>query len=85
MRFGFVVMAAMLGASVALAQQTDDLSQVKDSSRIGPDGTAYVTRVVPVPPHSLPLTSSGKLSRSRARAMYLEGAFEPRPAATAAE
>ncbi|WP_298215029.1 fatty acyl-AMP ligase [Acidocella sp.] len=43
------------------------------------------TRVVPVPPHSLPLTSSGKLSRSRARAMYLEGAFEPRPAATAAE
>jgi fatty-acyl-CoA synthase len=32
-------------------------------------------RVVLVPPHSLPQTSSGKLSRSRARAMYLEGAF----------
>jgi fatty-acyl-CoA synthase len=33
------------------------------------------TRVVLVPPHSLPQTSSGKLSRSRARAMYLEGVF----------
>ncbi len=43
------------------------------------------TRVVLVPPHSLPQTSSGKLSRSRARLMYLEGAFEPRAAATAAE
>ncbi len=43
------------------------------------------TRVVPVAPHSLPQTSSGKLSRSRARLMYLEGAFLPRAAATAAE
>lgn len=43
------------------------------------------TRVVLVPPHSLPQTSSGKLSRSRARLMYLEGAFLPRAAATAAE
>jgi fatty-acyl-CoA synthase len=33
------------------------------------------TRVVLVPPRSLPQTSSGKLSRSRARAMYLEGSF----------
>jgi fatty-acyl-CoA synthase len=32
--------------------------------------------VVLVPPHSLPQTSSGKLSRSRARTLYLEGAFE---------
>jgi fatty-acyl-CoA synthase len=31
--------------------------------------------VVLVPPHSLPQTSSGKLSRSRARALYLSGAF----------
>jgi fatty-acyl-CoA synthase len=37
------------------------------------------TRVVLVPPHSLPQTSSGKLSRSRARAMYLEGAFHRDP------
>ncbi len=33
------------------------------------------TRVVLVPPRSLPQTSSGKLSRSRARAMYLDGGF----------
>jgi fatty-acyl-CoA synthase len=33
------------------------------------------TRVVLVPPHSLPLTSSGKMSRSRARAIYLAGGF----------
>jgi fatty-acyl-CoA synthase len=32
--------------------------------------------VVLVPPHSLPQTSSGKLSRSRARSLYLSGAFE---------
>ncbi|HXV01397.1 MAG TPA: fatty acyl-AMP ligase [Caulobacteraceae bacterium] len=31
--------------------------------------------VVLVPPHSLPQTSSGKLSRSRAKALYLSGAF----------
>lgn len=31
--------------------------------------------VVPVPPHSLPQTSSGKLSRSRARQLFLSGAF----------
>jgi fatty-acyl-CoA synthase len=33
------------------------------------------SRIVLVPPHSLPQTSSGKLSRSRARTMYLAGAF----------
>ena len=33
------------------------------------------TRVVLVPPRSLPQTSSGKLSRSRARAIYLAGGF----------
>ncbi|HEY7977124.1 MAG TPA: hypothetical protein VID67_02945, partial [Rhizomicrobium sp.] len=32
-------------------------------------------RIILVPRHSLPQTSSGKLSRSRARAMYLAGAF----------
>lgn len=42
------------------------------------------TRVVLVPPRSLPQTSSGKLSRSRARAMYLEGAFQPARASNAA-
>ena len=32
--------------------------------------------VVLVPPHSLPQTSSGKLSRTRAKQMLLAGAFE---------
>ncbi|MDR3683499.1 MAG: fatty acyl-AMP ligase [Geothrix sp.] len=43
------------------------------------------TKIVLVPPHSLPQTSSGKLSRSRARAMYLDGAFTAQPASAAAE
>ncbi len=42
-------------------------------------------RVVLVPPHSLPQTSSGKLSRSRARSMYLAGAFAQQPAFAAGE
>jgi len=29
-----------------------------------------------VPPHSLPQTSSGKLSRSKAKSLYLSGGFE---------
>ncbi|OYX33084.1 MAG: acyl-CoA synthetase [Caulobacterales bacterium 32-69-10] len=33
--------------------------------------------VVLVPPHALPQTSSGKLSRSSAKALYLRGAFAP--------
>ncbi len=33
-------------------------------------------RVELVPPHALPQTSSGKLSRSKARALYLSGAFK---------
>ena len=37
------------------------------------------TCVVLVPPRSLPQTSSGKLSRSRARDMYLDGAFGASP------
>jgi fatty-acyl-CoA synthase len=37
--------------------------------------------VVAAPPHSLPQTSSGKLSRVKAKALYLAGAFEiPAPA-----
>jgi len=34
------------------------------------------TQVVGVPPHSLPQTSSGKLSRAKARKMYIDGTFE---------
>jgi fatty-acyl-CoA synthase len=33
--------------------------------------------VAPTPPHSLPQTSSGKLSRSKAKALYVSGAFTP--------
>jgi fatty-acyl-CoA synthase len=33
--------------------------------------------VILTPPHSLPQTSSGKLSRTRAKSLYLSGAFEP--------
>jgi fatty-acyl-CoA synthase len=36
--------------------------------------------VVPVPPRSLPRTSSGKLSRTRARAKYLAGLYRDIPA-----
>ena len=32
--------------------------------------------VTPTPPHSLPQTSSGKLSRTKAKALYLAGAFD---------
>jgi fatty-acyl-CoA synthase len=40
--------------------------------------------VVLVPPHSLPQTSSGKLSRTRAKQMLLSGAFEGGPLITSA-
>jgi fatty-acyl-CoA synthase len=40
--------------------------------------------VSPVPPHSLPQTSSGKLSRSKAKALYVSGAFAPAPTALTA-
>jgi fatty-acyl-CoA synthase len=36
-------------------------------------------QVVLTPPHSLPQTSSGKLSRSRARTLYQAGAFQRAP------
>jgi fatty-acyl-CoA synthase len=42
------------------------------------------TEVVLAPPHSLPKTSSGKLSRSRAKAMYQSGAFPKDVAAVTA-
>ncbi|WP_420872604.1 fatty acyl-AMP ligase [Nitrospirillum pindoramense] len=44
-----------------------------------------LSRIVLVPPHSLPQTTSGKLSRSRARAMYLDGAFTAANAAPVAK
>ena len=41
--------------------------------------------VTAIPPHSLPQTSSGKLSRSRAKAMYLDGIFNVAPSPVPAE
>jgi fatty-acyl-CoA synthase len=41
--------------------------------------------VVLVPPHALPQTSSGKLSRSQARALYLAGNFKHAPELADAE
>jgi fatty-acyl-CoA synthase len=41
-------------------------------------------RVILVPPKALPQTSSGKLSRSRAKANYLSGAYEQSDAAVSA-
>ncbi|MFT9189271.1 MAG: AMP-binding protein, partial [Acetobacter orientalis] len=35
--------------------------------------------VVLEPPHALPQTSSGKLTRAKARTMFLSGVFEPQP------
>lgn len=42
-------------------------------------------RIILVPRHSLPQTSSGKLSRSRARTMYLAGAFADEPVHSVSE
>ena len=47
MRLVVVATMASMMATCALAQQQEQ--QQKDSSVIGPDGTAYVTRIVPVP------------------------------------
>ena len=44
-----------------------------------------VAKVVPVPPHSLPQTSSGKLSRNKARQMYVDGVFEQSREASVAD
>jgi fatty-acyl-CoA synthase len=52
--------AALRAAAAALLRSTHGLE----------------VEVVLAPPHSLPQTSSGKLSRSRARALYQAGAFE---------
>jgi len=41
------------------------------------------TDVVTIPPRALPRTSSGKLSRSRAKALYLQGSFNIASEATA--
>lgn len=70
---------------VTAAAARDEL--VQELSRFFRGRQGLETRIVLVPPHSLPQTSSGKLSRSRARQMYINGDFQPHAAApaTAAE
>lgn len=52
-------------------------SLAEEASKALRRATGLDCRVVPVPPRSLPRTTSGKLSRSTARALYLSGRFEP--------
>ncbi len=71
---------------VALVQCRTGEAAAREALRVGAENLIRVrhgleAQVALVPPHSLPQTSSGKLSRSRARALYIEGAFE-RSAAT---
>lgn len=44
-----VVLSAVAASAFVASAQTSGNTPLVDSSRIGPDGTAYVTRVVPVP------------------------------------
>jgi fatty-acyl-CoA synthase len=57
-----------LDARAALAAAVGNLLRVRHGLDV---------EVAPTPPHSLPQTSSGKLSRSKAKAMYMAGAFKP--------
>lgn len=70
-----VIALAQIRARDDLARQTV-CSEVASllRSRHGLD-----VAVVAVPPHSLPQTSSGKLSRSRAKTMFLDGDFSSAP------
>jgi fatty-acyl-CoA synthase len=45
---------------------------------------AVESTVVLVPPHGLPQTSSGKLSRAKAKANYLQGLYRAADAAASA-
>ena len=58
-------------ARAALAAEVGNLLRARHGLEV---------KVEPIPPHSLPQTSSGKLSRSKAKALYVSGAFEPAPA-----
>ena len=49
----------------------------KSALGAGLAGGRFVTLVELVPPRSLPRTSSGKLSRTKARNLYLSGEIQP--------
>ncbi len=65
---------------------SDDARQtlIRDVEGVVRESVALDCTVVLVPPHGLPQTSSGKLSRTRARANYLQGIYA-NPAAAAAD
>jgi fatty-acyl-CoA synthase len=63
------------GVRAALAAEVGNLLRARHGLEVS---------VVPTPPHSLPQTSSGKLSRSKAKALYVSGAFEAAPTAMTA-
>jgi fatty-acyl-CoA synthase len=67
--------AANAAARAAIAAEVGNLLRVRHGLDV---------KVAPVPPHSLPQTSSGKLSRSKAKALYVSGAFQPAPASLTA-
>jgi len=74
---------------VALVQCRALTSDARDSLKIEVAGVLRARHgveasVVLVPPRSLPQTSSGKLSRSKAKAMFREGQFKPEPTASLA-
>jgi len=48
-RVGFWAMTIFMAVGMGQAQQSTSPAKMTDSSEIGADGTAYVTRVVPVP------------------------------------
>jgi fatty-acyl-CoA synthase len=48
----------------------------KDVAALLQKSAGVEARVVLVPPHGLPQTSSGKLSRAKAKANYLQGAYD---------
>jgi fatty-acyl-CoA synthase len=49
----------------------------RDVAAVLQQAMAVESNVVLVPPHALPQTSSGKLSRAKAKAKYLQGGYNP--------
>ena len=49
----------------------------RDVAAVLQQAMAVESTVVLVPPHGLPQTSSGKLSRAKAKANYLQGVYRP--------
>jgi len=54
---------------------------MKDVAALLQKSAGVEARVVLVPPHGLPQTSSGKLSRAKAKANYLQGVYDAEPKA----